>query len=162
VRQTLQMSSARSGAAWSDVLTPRREWRLRMGGGWRTGGWSGRPDSNRRHQPWQGCTLPAELLPLARDFFILAPRPLICQFAQELAAEREHFPREMVWFSTAPIERKLLNVNRLQICFIPPWQRLELWYSGCRPSKVSCRNWEAQGRKWWAEAPSRANLQDSN
>src|SRR6185312_5169772 len=27
-------------------------------------GWSGRRDSNPRHQPWQGCTLPAELLPL--------------------------------------------------------------------------------------------------
>src|SRR5947209_15108695 len=26
--------------------------------------WSGRPDSNRRHRPWQGRTLPAELLPL--------------------------------------------------------------------------------------------------
>src|SRR5262249_18743980 len=25
--------------------------------------WSGRRDSNPRHQPWQGCTLPAELLP---------------------------------------------------------------------------------------------------
>jgi hypothetical protein len=29
----------------------------------RTTIWSGRPDSNRRHQPWQGCTLPTELLP---------------------------------------------------------------------------------------------------
>src|ERR1700722_19985752 len=27
--------------------------------------WSGRPDSNRRHQPWQGCILPTELLPHA-------------------------------------------------------------------------------------------------
>src|ERR1035441_9219762 len=27
--------------------------------------WSGRPDSNRRHRPWQGRTLPAELLPLS-------------------------------------------------------------------------------------------------
>ena len=26
--------------------------------------WSGRRGSNPRHQPWQGCTLPAELLPL--------------------------------------------------------------------------------------------------
>src|ERR1051326_3100584 len=26
--------------------------------------WSGQPDSNRRHQPWQGCTLPTELCPL--------------------------------------------------------------------------------------------------
>src|SRR5690554_1375837 len=25
--------------------------------------WSGRPDSNRRHLPWQGSALPAELLP---------------------------------------------------------------------------------------------------
>ena len=25
--------------------------------------WSGRRDSNPRHQPWQGCALPAELLP---------------------------------------------------------------------------------------------------
>src|SRR5207247_8593815 len=25
--------------------------------------WSGRPDSNRRHRPWQGRTLPTELLP---------------------------------------------------------------------------------------------------
>src|ERR1041384_4730477 len=28
--------------------------------------WSGRPDSNRRHRPWQGRTLPAELLPRSR------------------------------------------------------------------------------------------------
>ena len=25
--------------------------------------WSGRPGSNRRPQPWQGCALPTELLP---------------------------------------------------------------------------------------------------
>ena len=25
--------------------------------------WSGRRDSNSRHQPWEGCTLPTELLP---------------------------------------------------------------------------------------------------
>src|SRR2546426_5704423 len=25
--------------------------------------WSGRPDSNPRHRPWQGRTLPTELLP---------------------------------------------------------------------------------------------------
>src|SRR5229473_4338083 len=30
--------------------------------------WSGRRDSNPRHQPWQGCTLPAELLPQPRDY----------------------------------------------------------------------------------------------
>ena len=30
-------------------------------------GWSGQPDSNRRHQPWQGCTLPTELCPLDRS-----------------------------------------------------------------------------------------------
>ncbi len=30
---------------------------------WSRVGWSGRRDSNPRHQPWQGCTLPAELLP---------------------------------------------------------------------------------------------------
>src|SRR5579859_7142583 len=33
--------------------------------------WSGRRDSNPRHQPWQGCTLPAELLPLERNFYSL-------------------------------------------------------------------------------------------
>src|SRR5438445_12599813 len=32
---------------------------------------SGRRDSNPRHQPWQGCTLPAELLPRARNFYSL-------------------------------------------------------------------------------------------
>ncbi len=30
--------------------------------------WSGRPDSNRRHRPWQGRTLPTELLPLVKPF----------------------------------------------------------------------------------------------
>ena len=30
--------------------------------------WSGRRDSNSRHPPWQGGTLPAELLPLALLF----------------------------------------------------------------------------------------------
>src|SRR5262249_48876253 len=29
--------------------------------------WSGRRDSNPRHRPWQGRTLPAELLPRAAD-----------------------------------------------------------------------------------------------
>ena len=33
-------------------------------GDWEGRIWSGRPDSNRRHRPWQGRTLPAELLPL--------------------------------------------------------------------------------------------------
>ena len=28
--------------------------------------WSGRPGSNRRPQPWQGCALPTELLPLKK------------------------------------------------------------------------------------------------
>ena len=42
-------------------------------------GWSGRPDSNRRHQPWQGCTLPAELLPLA-GLSHSRKRPAGCQF----------------------------------------------------------------------------------
>jgi len=28
---------------------------------------SGRPGSNRRPQPWQGCALPTELLPLIQD-----------------------------------------------------------------------------------------------
>jgi hypothetical protein len=27
------------------------------------GGWSGKPGSNRRPQPWQGCALPTELFP---------------------------------------------------------------------------------------------------
>ncbi len=35
------------------------------GGDWSE--WSGRRDSNPRHQPWQGCTLPAELLPLSNQ-----------------------------------------------------------------------------------------------
>ena len=32
--------------------------------------WSGRRDSNSRHQPWQGCTLPTEL----RPHYIWCPR----------------------------------------------------------------------------------------
>src|ERR1041385_581470 len=36
--------------------------------------WSGRRDSNPRHQPWQGCTLPAELLPLNSGTSILPGR----------------------------------------------------------------------------------------
>ena len=28
--------------------------------------WSGKPDSNRRPQPWQGCALPTELFPQTR------------------------------------------------------------------------------------------------
>src|SRR5271165_2844385 len=47
--------------------TYRRLTRLR--GGWVY--WSGRPGSNRRHRPWQGRTLPAELLPLRGLFNIL-------------------------------------------------------------------------------------------
>ena len=41
--------------------------------------WSGRPDSNRRHRPWQGRTLPAELLPLGgyETVYILALRRVI-------------------------------------------------------------------------------------
>ena len=52
------------------------------------GKWSGRPDSNRRHRPWQGRTLPAELLPrgvkrlraFARRFCLdcFCPRRLRC------------------------------------------------------------------------------------
>src|ERR1039457_1390913 len=34
--------------------------------------WSGRPDSNRRHRPWQGRTLPAELLPLSVKLYFYA------------------------------------------------------------------------------------------
>src|ERR1700692_4528055 len=37
-------------------------------------GWSGRRDSNPRHQPWQGCTLPAELLPHCYRFLVVAAR----------------------------------------------------------------------------------------
>ena len=36
--------------------------------------WSGRRDSNSRHQPWQGCTLPAELLPLETGTSIFTDR----------------------------------------------------------------------------------------
>ncbi len=42
-------------------------------------GWSGRRDSNPRHQPWQGCTLPAELLP-RRGTSIVSPLEGGCQF----------------------------------------------------------------------------------
>jgi CheY-like chemotaxis protein len=35
--------------------------------GGRPRSWSGRPDSNRRHLPWQGSALPAELLPRAEE-----------------------------------------------------------------------------------------------
>src|ERR1700688_4244166 len=38
--------------------------------------WSGRRGSNSRPQPWQGCALPAELLPHLADFFM----PLYCLF----------------------------------------------------------------------------------
>src|ERR1039458_7327645 len=34
--------------------------------------WSGRPDSNRRHRPWQGRTLPAELLPPSVKLYFYA------------------------------------------------------------------------------------------
>src|SRR5260370_30962742 len=45
----------------------------------RKGGWSGRRDSNQRHQPWQGCTLPTELLP-RRRISIVPRRDCACQF----------------------------------------------------------------------------------
>src|SRR5437899_10535173 len=52
-------------------------------------GWSGRRDSNPRHQPWQGCTLPAELLPHRGSKVIVAPPLDKCQtggsFAPNLA-----------------------------------------------------------------------------
>src|SRR5581483_7230456 len=35
--------------------------------------WSGRRDSNPRHQPWQGCTLPAELLPRRQNSIVSRP-----------------------------------------------------------------------------------------
>src|SRR5690625_3143210 len=40
--------------------------------------WSGKPDSNRRPQPWQGCALPTELFPqklciLARQNILSSP-----------------------------------------------------------------------------------------
>ena len=38
-----------------------------------TGSWSGRRDSNPRHRPWQGRTLPAELLPLENLSIAHAP-----------------------------------------------------------------------------------------
>ena len=41
---------------------PRHDFRPSLGP---TAGWSGRRDSNPRHRPWQGRTLPTELLPLA-------------------------------------------------------------------------------------------------
>src|SRR5260370_6202294 len=46
----------------------------------RKSGWSGRRDSNPRHQTWQGCTLPAELLP-RRRLSIVARRDRGCQFS---------------------------------------------------------------------------------
>jgi hypothetical protein len=41
--------------------------------------WSGRPDSNRRHRPWQGRTLPAELLPPVGETTILHQKQYQCQ-----------------------------------------------------------------------------------
>src|SRR5699024_3471810 len=43
-----------------------------------SGNWSGKPDSNRRPQPWQGCALPTELFPLkkrivAEQVFLSSP-----------------------------------------------------------------------------------------
>ena len=32
--------------------------------------WSGKPGSNRRPQPWQGCALPTELFPLESNYMI--------------------------------------------------------------------------------------------
>ena len=39
--------------------------------------WSGRRDSNSRPQPWQGCALPAELLPHSTCLVFLALEPVI-------------------------------------------------------------------------------------
>jgi hypothetical protein len=42
--------------------------------------WSGKRDSNPRHQPWQGCTLPTELFPLTSTASAnFSQRPGHCQ-----------------------------------------------------------------------------------
>src|SRR5271170_1982413 len=41
--------------------------------------WSGRRDSNPRHRPWQGRTLPAELLPRLPEISIVALPAAACQ-----------------------------------------------------------------------------------
>ena len=55
-----------------------------------------------------------ELLPLAGDISILALLPAICQFVQEVAATREHFPLEMGLFPTAYLNHKWFVYNILQ------------------------------------------------
>src|SRR5262249_5662487 len=39
--------------------------------------WSGRPESNRRHRPWKGHTVPAELLPPAGKSYCPPEPPLL-------------------------------------------------------------------------------------
>src|SRR5450830_88705 len=50
--------------------------------------WSGRRVSNSRPQPWQGCALPTELLPLRVLLLVLHTTPLLLRYAQQ-ALERE-------------------------------------------------------------------------
>src|ERR1700735_297876 len=52
--------------------------------------WSGRRDSNPRHRPWQGRTLPAELLPLdAKPSFSLDCPPTVKHLYRWALAQSE-------------------------------------------------------------------------
>ena len=41
--------------------------------------WSGKPGSNRRPQPWQGCALPTELFPLTYIYTVFQKIIYLCE-----------------------------------------------------------------------------------
>src|ERR1700676_2746125 len=58
--------------------------------------WSGRRDSNPRHRPWQGRTLPAELLPQPPEISIVALRAAGCQMKVATHARRASYGKFII------------------------------------------------------------------
>ena len=49
--------------------------------------WSGKPDSNWRPQPWQGCALPTELFPLVSSSYFIGGQVTVKHHLPDLALE---------------------------------------------------------------------------
>ncbi len=86
------------------------------------GRWSGRRGSNPRHRPWQGRTLPAELLPLATTLILGAP-PSGCQ--QSLTGLPRTLGRPL-FFTTCEAKRARRRQHEAHIA-----RRTEAYFRGC-------------------------------
>ena len=89
--------------------------------------WSGRRDSNPRHQPWQGCTLPAELLPPGK-----LPLSLLHRGPVNLPKRR--------WLQTFHVRTECIRRTFLIDSVLCKSMELSeiyfLFASGCRPEKL--------------------------